>query len=186
MRVSTIGLAAVLLLSAGVALSLAAGEAPLLTGAAAYGDWRSDAPGVRRKIAPADMPPPMATQPVAEPPRVVARPEGAWPKAPPGFSVSLFAQGLDMPRAIRVAPNGDVFVAESGAGRVRLFRPGPDGSAGEAHVFASGLSQPYGIAFWPPGPAPTHVYVAETGRVLRYPWKPAETRAAGPAEVVVP
>lgn len=186
MRVSTIGLAAVLLLSAGVALSLAAGEAPLLTGAAAYGDWRSDAPGVRRKIAPADMPPPMATQPVAEPPRVVARPEGAWPKAPPGFSVSLFAQGLAMPRAIRVAPNGDIFVAESGAGRVRVFRAKDGAEAAEAsHIFAAGLDRPFGIAFYPPGPDPTYVYIAASDRVARYPYRPGEA-AAGPAEAIAP
>jgi hypothetical protein len=27
-----------------------------------------------------------------------------------------------MPRVFRVAPNGDIFVAETGAGRVRVFR----------------------------------------------------------------
>jgi glucose/arabinose dehydrogenase len=53
-------------------------------------------------------------------------------------------------------------------------------------VFAGGLSLPYGIAFWPPGPAPRFLYVAEGGRVLRFPYAPGDTRARGPAEVVVP
>src|SRR6266566_6804510 len=92
---------------------------PVLTGAAAYGDWRNDAPGVRRKITPADMPPPYETASANHGPTVVARPANAWPKAPPGFVVELFAGGLDNPRAVRVAPNGDVFVAESEPGRIR-------------------------------------------------------------------
>ena len=44
-----------------------------------------------------------------------------FPKALAGFAVDLFADGLSAPRVIRVAPNGDIFVAESGAGRVRSF-----------------------------------------------------------------
>ena len=100
----------------------AAEEASLQTGVAAYGDWRSDAPGVRRKITAEDMPAPLATQPVANPSRVVSRPEDAWPKAPPGFSVSLFAKGFAEPRVIRVAPNGDILVADSRAGQILAIR----------------------------------------------------------------
>ena len=82
---------------------------------------------------------------------------------PPGFAVDEYASGLDRPRTMRVAPNGDVFLAESGAGRIRVFRA-PDGAARpcETAVFAEGLSLPFGIAFWPPGPDPHFVYVAET------------------------
>src|SRR5215472_19385238 len=83
---------------------------PVLTGAAAYGDWQTDGPGVRRKIAPSDMPPPYATASASHHPAVVARSANAWAKAPPGFAVELLAGGLDNPRAIRTAPNGDVFV----------------------------------------------------------------------------
>ena len=63
------------------------------------------------------------------------------PKAPPGFSVSLFAKGLAEPRVVRVAPSGDIFVAESRAGRVRVFRA-KDGveTAETSQVFASGLN----------------------------------------------
>jgi glucose/arabinose dehydrogenase len=169
----------------GAALSLAADEAPLLTGAAAYGDWRADAPGARRKITPADLPAPLASRPAANPSRVVPRPEGALPTAPPGFSVSLFAKGLSDPRVVRVAPNGDIFVAESRAGRVRVFQAKDGAETAEtSQVFASGLNRPFGIGFYPPGPNPTYVYVATSDRVVRYPYHRGDLVAAGPAETI--
>ncbi|HEU0217014.1 MAG TPA: hypothetical protein VFQ90_10155, partial [Stellaceae bacterium] len=76
-----------------------------LTGAAAYGDWRTDAPGVRRKITAADMPAPFATGSARESARVVAPPAGARLSVPPDFAISLFADRLQGPRAIRVAQN---------------------------------------------------------------------------------
>ena len=173
------------LLIAGSSLIALADDDGVLTGAAAYGDWRTDAPGVRRKLTPADMPPPSRS--VANPSRIAARRDGALPKAPAGFVVSLFASGLDQPRVVRVAPNGDVFVAESAAGRVTLLSAA-DGApkAANRSVFADGLHRPFGIAFYPPGPDPQYVYVVETDRVVRFPYRSGETKAAGPAEVVVP
>src|SRR5688572_29875564 len=55
---------------------------PVLTGAAALGDWTTDAPGVRRKITVADMPAPYATPNVDNGPRVIPRPQGAAPQVP--------------------------------------------------------------------------------------------------------
>jgi glucose/arabinose dehydrogenase len=94
------------------------------TGAAAFGDWRRDAPGVRRLITPADLPAPYATHSTANRSQSAARTEA---EIPSGFTVDLFASGLSTPRVIRVAPNGDIFVAETGAGRVRVFRSGSPG-----------------------------------------------------------
>ena len=164
-----------------------ADESATRIGAAAYGDWRSDAPGVRRKLTEADMPAPGASRSAANPSWAVARPDGALPKAPAGFAVSLFASGLNEPRVVRVAPNGDVFVAESVAGRVTVFSAA-DGAAKAATsaIFADGLHRPFGVAFYPAGPDPRYVYVAETDRVVRFPYRSGETKAAGPAEVVVP
>jgi glucose/arabinose dehydrogenase len=85
---------------------------------------------------------------------------------------------------MRTAPNGDVFLAESGAGQIRVLRPGPDGRTGSASVFASDLSLPFGIAFWPPA-QPQYVYVAATDRVVRYPYSPGDLTARGRAEEVV-
>jgi glucose/arabinose dehydrogenase len=174
------------LLIAGSPLLAVADESATRIGAAAYGDWRSDAPSVRRKLTAQDMPAPGATRSAANPSWVVARPEGAWPKAPAGFAVSLFASGLDQPRVVRVAPNGDTFVAESAAGRVTVFTAA-DGAAKAADksVFADGLRRPFGIAFSPPGADPHYIYVAETDRVVRFPYRAGDKKAAGPAEVVV-
>src|SRR5258705_4142065 len=97
-----------------------------LTGRAAFGDFSTDAPGVRRLITPADLPKPYATRSVDNGPGVVSRPSNAWPKVPAGFKVEQYMTGLSTPRLIRTAPNGDVFVAESYSNRVKVLRPGND------------------------------------------------------------
>src|SRR5262245_19466799 len=80
----------------------------LLIGKAAFGDWRTDVPLVRRKIT--DLPPPYATRSASNPPRVVPKPVSAAPRVPPGFQVERFAANLRDPRTVRVAPNGDIFI----------------------------------------------------------------------------
>jgi glucose/arabinose dehydrogenase len=158
----------------------------VLTGQGALGDWTTDAPGVRRRITVADLPEPYATKSVDAGSRVVSRPEGAWPKAPPGFRVDEFEGGLSAPRLIRTAPNGDLFVAESRAGRIRVLRA-RDGAAKAEYssVFADGLELPFGIAFYPPGPDPKWIYIAETGRVIRFPYVNGDVRARPRPEVIV-
>src|SRR5215813_10816201 len=94
----------------------------VLTGQGALGDWTTDAPGVRRRITTADLPRPFETKSVNNHPHVVKRPEGAMPKVPAGFQVEEFLSGLANPRLIRTAPNGDVFLAESSPGRIRVLR----------------------------------------------------------------
>ena len=122
----------------------------VVEGNAAYGDWRSDAPGVRRHIDVSDLPDPYASRSVANSPEIVERPADARLRVPLGFEVKLFANGLDQPRLMRVAPNGDVFVAESNAGRIRVLRPSDDGDhVSRSEIYASGLSLPFGIAFYP-------------------------------------
>lgn len=156
-----------------------------LTGQGALGDWTTDAPGVRRRITPADLPKPYATRSVDSGSRVAARPEGAWPRVPAGFKVEEYAAGLSNPRLIRTAPNGDLFVAESYAGRVRVLR-GAGGKAETSEVFATDLRQPFGIAFYPPGADPRYVYVANTDSVVRFAYRNGDLKARGPAETVVP
>jgi hypothetical protein len=158
--------------------------AAALTGVAAYGDWRSDAPGVWRKIAVADLPAAVVHLSVALP-AVVARPAGADLKTLPGFTVTEFAK-LDAPRLVRVAPNGDIFVAESDPGRIRVLRAA-DGAAkpSDDQTFAEGLNHPFGIAFYPAGPNPQWVYVANTNSLVRFPYRSGDLKARGPAETVV-
>jgi len=157
------------------------------TGSAAFGDWRNDAPGVRRHITPQDIQPPKPGTQAEEPDfrngsNVVARPQDAMPKVPPGFAVELFASGLQKPRTIRVAPNGDVFVAESGNGRIVTFKNGTK----DKTEFTVNLQRPYGIAFYPAGPNPQWVYVGDTHQVVRFPYKLGDLKARGPANVIVP
>jgi glucose/arabinose dehydrogenase len=157
-----------------------------LTGQAAFGDWRIDVPGLRFRITPADLPPPGATPPVANPAATGPRPQGVLPRAPFGFAVEILASGLKGPRVLRTAPNGDVFLAESEAGRILVLR-GADapGETPQISVFAEKLDRPYGVAFYPPGPEPKFVYVATPGQVYRYPYKSGDLTAAGKAQKIV-
>ena len=153
---------------------------------AAFGDYRDDAPGVRRHITVAALPPPFATDSSSNGPRVVAAPPRAMLRVPAGFTVTPFAHGLDHPRALRVAPNGDILITESEAGRVRVIRAKDGASAPEQlETFASKLDRPFGVAFYPPGPSPRFVYVAENNRVIRYPYGSGDLHARGPAETIV-
>lgn len=175
------------LLAAGVALT-GGGlfGAELLTGKAAFGDWTTDAPGVRRKITVDDLPAPYATPSARSQARVVKRPTDAWPKAPAGFKVELFASGLRNPRAMVTAPNGDVFVMESDANRVRVLRDADgDGKPEVSEVFAGGLDEPFGIAFYPLGQNPEYIYLANTGSVVRYRYHSGDLKAAGEPETIV-
>jgi glucose/arabinose dehydrogenase len=87
---------------------------------------------------------------------------------------------------MRTAPNGDVFVAESNAGRIRVLRPSADGKRPEQmQVYASGLKRPFGISFHPAA-EPEWVYVANTDSVVRFPYRSGDLKARGDAQVVVP
>jgi glucose/arabinose dehydrogenase len=156
-----------------------------LTGAEAFGSWEQAKPGVVRLIKPSDLPAPYATESASNAPDQAARPAGAMPEVPEGFRVSEFASGMSEPRVIEIAPNGDVFVADSGSGEINVFRMGDDGGVAKKDVFATGLDQPYGIAFYPLGDNPQYVYIANTGSVVRYPYKDGDTKASGPAETIV-
>ena len=164
----------------------ASAERPLLTGKAAMGDWTTDAPGVRRKLTLNDLPAPYDTKSVDRGPKIVPRPEGAWPKVPEGFEVNLFAEKLRGPRIVRTAPNGDLFVAESRANRIRVLRDTDgDGKADVNEVFVDDLNMPFGIAFYPPGDNPTHVYIANTNSVVRYAYNNGDLKATGDQEMIV-
>ena len=169
-----------------LSISAATTTGEVLVGSAALGDWTTDAPGVRRKILAGDLPAPNATKSVDNGPHLVARPDAAWPRVPAGFRVELFASGLVNPRMARVAPNGDLFVVESEANRVRVIRDvDGDGKPDLAETFAEGLNQPFGVNFAPPGPHPRYVYVANTDSVVRYAYASGDVRARVPAEIVV-
>src|SRR6185369_4702199 len=148
-----------------------------------FTDFRFEQPGKIHKVTAKDLPPPMATRSSDNGPDLVSRPANAWPKAPAGFKVELYTTGLTEPRLIRTAPNGDIFLAETRAGRIRVFRGiTADGKPEQMQIFATGLKEPYGIAFYPPGPNPQYVYVGQPDVVVRFPYSPGDAKATGPAE----
>ena len=159
----------------------------VITGKAALHDFSQEKPGTFRKITLAELPPPFETKSAFNMPSVIPRPADAWPQTLPGFKVELYASKLDNPRLIRTAPNGDLFLAESDTGKIKVFR-GVDknGQAETTEVFATGLQRPFGIAFYPPGPEPQWVYVGNTGSVVRFPYRNGELKSTGPAQVIVP
>src|SRR4051812_3962866 len=158
----------------------------VITGTAAFTDYKNEHPGVFRKITVADLPQPFATKGVANSPSLIAKPADAWPKTLPGFKVELYADGLNQPREIKTAPNGDFFVAESKLGEVLAFRgTTADGKAQQKEVFATGLRQNFGIAFYPPGKDPRYVYVGNTNSVVRYPYHSGDLKATGPGETII-
>jgi glucose/arabinose dehydrogenase len=163
-----------------LAPSLAAAQGP-------FTDYTGQRPGAVHHIKPSDLPPPGATPSAGNEANKVPRPEGAWPQAPAGFKVDLYITGLSNPRLLRTAANGDLFVAESRPGRVRVLRgPGPDGKPTENSVFASGLSQPFGLAFYPPQGEPKWLYVGNTDSVVRFAYKTGDLTASGKPETIVP
>jgi glucose/arabinose dehydrogenase len=177
---------AALLLAGSFSLPASAQESSgdTLKGQAALGGWEQDGPGVKRLLTPQDLPP-IGTS-VATIAEIVPMPAGAKPRVPAGFSVDLVVSDLLGPRVIRVAPNGDLFIAESEANRIRVLRV-EDGSTKvvKNEVFASDLSRPYGIAFYPAGPDPSWIYIANTDSVVRYPYKNGDLVATAKPERIV-
>ena len=150
-------------------------------------DWKRDAPGRVHRIDLDALPAPYATPSATNFPNVVPKPEGAELKLPPGFTVSVFATDLTGPRVMRIAPNGDIFVAETQSGRIKVLKPNADHSGvASSSTFAQGLVQPMGMQFYPAGDSPEWLYVAEMNRVVRYPYRTGDTTARDVPEVVVP
>src|SRR5271163_2544970 len=166
---------------------LVAQSSTTITGQAAFTDYTQEHPGVCRKLTLADLPEPKPDESVDNGPSLVPRPDGAWPLAPKGFKVEMYAQGFTEPRLIRTAPNGDLFLADSRAGKVMVLRGvGADGKVSTTETFATGLDHPFGIAFYPLGDNPKWVYVANTTSLVRFPYKNGDLKPSGAPETIVP
>ncbi len=159
----------------------------VITGQAAFHSYKDEKPGIFRKITVADLPQPFATKGASNGPDVVAKPADAWPQAPRGFKVELYADQLAGPREIRRAPNGDLFVAETDASTVEVYRGiTSDGKPQQKSLFASGLKGNFGIAFYPPGNNPQWIYIGNTDSVVRLPYRNGDLKATGPAQTIIP
>jgi glucose/arabinose dehydrogenase len=180
-----------------------------ITGQAAFADYTQQKPGVRRKITVADLPEPKPSESVDNGPSLVQRPEGAWPIAPTGFTVQLYAGGdaatpmqrsenkkethaptsgtFVMPRIIHAAPNGDLFVADSQAGSIFVLRGVTNsGKAATISTYATGLDHPFGMAFYPAGANPQWIYVGNATTVVRFAYNTGDLKAARAPETIVP
>lgn len=154
--------------------------------------------------APADppkLPPPFETKSVVKHPKVIGWPAGKTPTAPPGFTVSLYADGFDSPRWLYVLPNGDLLVAEArtlppkkkedpeklkgqvesktitggSANRLTLLRDADgDGKPEVRELFATGLNQPFGMTV-----IGDRFFVANTDGVVTFPYQPGRTKLDG-------
>ncbi|HTQ13080.1 MAG TPA: PQQ-dependent sugar dehydrogenase [Rhizomicrobium sp.] len=136
----------------------------------------ADLPGTHFAIDPRDLPKPYATPAVDNSSHRIARPDGAVPSAPKGFAVAAYATGLSNPRWMAVAANGDVFLAEPGAGKISLLR-GTD-KAALVTTFADGFDKPHGLAFHDGA-----LYVGDVKAVWRIPYKDGDTRAGARTRV---
>jgi glucose/arabinose dehydrogenase len=133
------------------------------------------------------LPAPYATTSAGNGPKVVDRPDGASLSVQPGFTVRPFVTGLSGPRLLRTAPNGDIFIAETREGRIRVLRTADGADAPTLNeVFAAGLTGPFGIAFYPNTGEPKWVYVANQDSVVRFPYQGGDVKARGEAQVIIP
>jgi glucose/arabinose dehydrogenase len=134
------------------------------------------------EIKPSDLPQPKLENEVNNGPKVIPQPEGAKLNLPPGFEVRTFAEGgFQRPRWMALAPNGDVFLADSSAsGKILVLRDtNNDGVADERFTFAEDQLQPFGVAFWK-----DFLYVGNTNAVVRFHYTPGQTKADGPPEKI--
>jgi len=149
-------------------------------------DWPNDRPGRVHRVNLENLPEPYQTDSAVNFPNLAERPANAKLQVPEGFQVDTYAEGLSGPRAMILAPNGDIFLAETQSGRIKVIRPGRNASRPESiTVFAQGMLQPLGMALYPAGNNPQWLYVAETNRVIRYPYQSGDLEARGIPEVIV-
>jgi glucose/arabinose dehydrogenase len=140
------------------------------------------APLTRFHVHAADLARPGATPSRANPAEIVARPQQARLTLPPGWTATLFAEGLDHPRNLLVLPDGSVLVAEQRADRLtRLVDQDGDGIADSRSVFATGFAEPFGLAF-----RDEFLWIADTRAVWRMPWQAGQDAAAERHRVTPP
>ncbi len=127
-----------------------------------------------------ELPEPFATPSVNNGGKIVPRPPGAELKMPTGFKAEVLAENFDNPRWITVAPNGDIFVAEAGPGRIIVMQTDKDSKVSRREVFAEGLQRPFGMVFWR-----DWLYVGTPSEIVRFPYKVGQLKAEGAPQSVV-
>jgi glucose/arabinose dehydrogenase len=135
------------------------------------------------RISPADLPEPYASQSASQRPNVVPIPENPSLQVPEGFTVNVFAEGLNEPRWLALTPSGDVLVTETPDNRIRLLRDtNGDGAADVNQTFAevaNGLNIPFGMAF-----ADGFFFLGNSAEVRRYPYAEGQQQLTGTGEKI--
>lgn len=138
------------------------------------------------------LPPPFATPSADNHPEVIARPPQARLHVPPGFTVSVWAEGFAVPRFLLHGDHGEILLADSGMGAHSAAVGSRSAGTGQGVIYAfangeptrrqtllKGLNRPYGLALWQ-----NYLYVAEADSVKRYPYDPARLTAGKGEEVI--
>jgi glucose/arabinose dehydrogenase len=100
-------------------------------------------------------------------------------RVPPGFTVTLYADGVANARAMAWGEHGTLFVGSFNVGNVYALRDdNRDGRADSVKVIASGLRLPIGVAF-----RNGALYVSAVDRILRF--DNIESKLATPPQPVV-
>jgi glucose/arabinose dehydrogenase len=129
-----------------------------------------------------NLPAPFATKSAGNGPNDSKPPAGFLPRAPMGFQVSVYAKDFTRPRFLAVAPNGDIFVADTGAGQIVILHdPAHGGGTPQKEVFAEKLNRPFGIAFHD-----DYVYVGNTNEVVRFKFDKETSKRTGEVEHILP
>jgi glucose/arabinose dehydrogenase len=127
------------------------------------------------------LPAPFSTKSAGNGPSSAKPPDGFLPTAPADFHVNVYAKAFKTPRFLAVAPNGDIFLADLGAGQVIVLRdPQHTGSAQQREIFAEHLNRPFGIAFHD-----DYVYVGNMNAVVRFRYDKQTSKRLGEAEHIL-
>jgi glucose/arabinose dehydrogenase len=129
-----------------------------------------------------NLPAPFATRAAGNGPDGTKPPAGFLPKVPAGFQVSVYAKDFRVPRFLAVAPNGDIFVADTGAGQIVILHDSAHGGGTpQKEIFADQLSRPFGIAFHD-----DYVYIGDTNEVVRFKFDKQTSKRTGEMEHILP
>ena len=124
------------------------------------------------------LPAPYATNSSGNGPHSAKPPAGFLPTVPAGFRLNVYATNFKVPRWLTVAPNGDIFLADNGAGEIIVMRdPQHTGAAQEREVFVSDMKRPFGIAF-----REDYVYVGNMNELVRFRYDPKTSKRLGEKE----
>lgn len=150
------------------------------------GNWSANQPGKTYHLSVASLAAPFESSSAGNGAKLAPRPEGAMPSVPPGFRIGVFTSNVEKGRLAVRAPNGDIFLAETAQGRIKVLRSANGETADTVSEFATGLTRPYGMAFYPSGANPKYLYVAGVNSIVRIPYQAGDLKARAEPEVIVP